>query len=214
MNGKKQAVLCVLLSVMIGTCVFIVNIAPVESSVGDSGYYVTLELSHYRDDVLLEKRVIEDDYILRNFVHMWLNILSGSRYVDAFINYKTVDVDNIERTPVVSKVYFANSLPQIRLGTGNNPVAVTDYQLQTQVLSQVIDDVEQWFSGNQFNVTADTTIVSDGTYSITESGLTIALYDVVTARQTLICRDTFSAINVINGDIIVVRYIFRFNVGV
>lgn len=211
LNSKQHTVLCVLLSVMIGTCLFIVNFAPVESSVNNGGYYVTLELSQYRDGELLQKQVIEDDYILRNFAHMMIVPLSGDRYGDATSTYKLTDVLNVERS--MTYLYLTNTMSRVRLGTGTDAVAVTNYKLQTEVLQQVPDDANIWVSGNEFNVTTDSTIVSDASYAITEAGLSIALYAGGDYRDTLICRDVFSPIQVANLDVIVVRYIFRFNVG-
>jgi len=179
-----------------------------------SGYYVTLELYQYREGELIDKRIIEDDYILRNWVYTWLNMLAGDRMGDAYNNYKLTDINNIERS-FTSKVWFSKTMDRVRLGTGTNPVAVTNYQLQTELFAQVPDDGHIWVTGNQFNVTTDATIVSDGSYSITECGLSIGIGDSVNvARDILICRDVFSPIAVNNADVIVVRYIFRFNLGV
>jgi len=214
MNGKKQAVLCVLLSVMIGTCMFMLSTSTVESVEDTNGYYVTLDISHYRDDVLLERQVIEDDYITRNFVYMWLNIFSGDRYADANADYRMTDIVNILRVPPTGYVYYDETTTRIRIGSGNTPVAITDYTIETPIASQFVDDVDIWYNGNEFNITADTTIVASGAYTIREAGVTIGYPDAgATARQTLMCRDVFSGISVVNGDVIILRYIFQFNVG-
>ena len=177
------------------------------------GYYVTLELYQYREGELIDKRVVEDDYILRNWVYLWLNILAGDRKAEARDDYKLIDIDNVERTFTLNKIYFNQYGGVIYLGTGSNPVAVTNYALQTEVLNQQVDDVHIWINGNQFNVTSDSTIVSDGSYTITEAGLTMGIH-LGAIYEVLICRDVFSGINVNIDDVIVVRYIFRFNLGV
>ena len=214
LNGKKQVVLCVLLSVMIGTCMFMMSASTVQSE-DVNGYYVTLDISQYRDDVLIDRRVITDDYILRNFAHMWLEILSGDRYLDALGDYKTTDISNVLRQGTATKFYIEDSKTTIRIGTDSTPVTVNDYKLETQVLSAIVDDGATWYNGDQFNVTADATIVSDGSYTITEAGLSISKTDGGDAdRHTLVCRDVFSGIAIVNGDVLVIRYIFQFNVGV
>jgi len=55
-------------------------------------------------------------------------------------------------------------------------------------------------------------MISDDSYSITEAGLIIGINTYFgTSEYILICRDVFSPIAILNGDVIVVRYIFRFN---
>ncbi len=190
---------------------FMVNASTVVTTEDASGFYVTLDISQYRDDVLIDKRVVEDDYILRNLVYVVLNMLSGHRSADASADYRPSDLDNVA-VVLSSKIYLTPTYASIRLGTGVNAVAVTNYKLQTEVLSQQVDDGTIWVTGNEFNVTADTTIVSDGSYSLTEAGL-VAGVGIGAPKYVLICRDVFAPIAVINGDVIVVRYIFRFNVG-
>ena len=212
MKNLYQYSAIIFISIILGSSLYILNnsVEAIEDE-NNGGYYVTLELYHYRGGELIDKRIIENDYILRNFVNMWLNILSGDRHTEARTDYKFRDITNTERTFPVSKVWFDENNAQIRLGTGANPVTVTNYKLQTEVLSQIIDDASIWVNVNQFNVTADTTIISDNSYSIKECGLSIEIADATTSRTTLICRDVFSAINVDNTDVIVIRYIFRFN---
>jgi len=214
MNGKKQAVLCVLLSVMIGISMFMVSASTVESINDESGFYVTLDISQYRDDVLLERRVIENDYILRNFAYLWLHMLCGDRYLDAITDYKTIDIDNVERAGKVATVFFDHDFGMIRIGTDSTPVAVTDYHLGTEAFQKVVDDAEIWYSSNEFNVTFDATIVSDGSYTITEAGLSAKYADTTSSLyHTLMNRDVFAGIAIVNGDVLVIRYIYRFNVG-
>ena len=211
MNGKRQAVLCVLLSVMIGTCMFMLSTSTVEAIEERTGNYIVLDMSQYREGELIHREVIEDDYILRNYARMWLYLLSGKRMADAGVDYRMTDRVNSEKPWITSKFYVNEDEAEIRLGTGSTPVAVTDYKLQTEVLNQLVDDSSIWTSGNEFNVTYDTTIVSDGSYTITEAGISI---DTVSSSDGfLMCRDVFSGISIVNGDVLVIRYIFRFNVG-
>ncbi len=193
---------------------FMLNTSQAVPSDVKEGFYVTLDISQYRDDVLISRQVIEDDYILRNMAYLWLNLLSGDRQIDANNDYKFTDVDNVLRTFHSLETSVQSSYASIRLGTGSDAVVVANYKLQTEVLSQAVDDGSIWVNGNEFNLTADATIVSDGTYGITEAGLSCGfLVAPTTMYNTLVCRDVFSAINVVSGDVIVIRYIFRFNVG-
>jgi len=189
------------------------NVIAVEDE-DKSGYYVTLELYQYREGELIDKRIIEDDYILRNLVHIFLLTLSGDRYGAAPARYPIYDINGVLRTGHTApgaSWFFTSSTATIRLGTGSNPVSITNYALQTQVMEQVVDDGEIWITVNQFNVTADSTMIADGAYAIRECGLSSAWREVSLTPEVLLCRDVFSAINVDAGDVITVRYIFRFN---
>jgi len=212
MRNIYQYSAIILISVILGSSLYMLNNNVVALEDEDKrGYYVTLELYQYRDGELIDKRIIEDDYILRNLAYLYLHALSGDRYSDSKDNYIFIDTDNAE-FQIVTKIYFKPSYATIKLGTGTNPVAVTNYKLQTEVLSQQVDDGTIWVVGNQFNVTADSTMVSDGSYSITEAGLKIGFGEIYASpKHFLICRDVFSPISVVNADVIVVRYIFRFN---
>ena len=215
MKTAHQITACLLISVILGSSLFYLTTpkALTDNDEDKSGYYVTLEIYQYRDGELIDKHIIEDDFILRNYAYMFINILSGERYADANNNYKVIDIDNVEHS-FTNQIYFGymHSHPaKIRLGTGTNPVAVTNYKLQTEVLNQVVDDGSIWVNGNQFNVTADSTMVSDGSYIITECGLSVGFGVSGGADSFLICRDVFSGITINNADVIVVRYIFRFN---
>lgn len=194
---------------------FMVSASTAETIEEANGYYVTLDISQYRDDVLIDRRVITDDYILRNYAYMWLNMFAGKKYASADDDYKIVDVNNVEYAFKSISVHFGGAgVPSyVGLGTGTSPVAVTDYHLQTRVLSEVVTDSTIWVSGNEFNVTADSTLVVNGTYSITESGLIVGYGTTIGTKMFLICRDVFDAIEVNNADVIIIRYIFRFNVG-
>ncbi len=215
MNGKRQAVLCVLISLMIGTSMFMLSISQAVPIEVKEGFYVTLDISQYRNDVLISRQVIDDDYILRNMPYLWINLLAGSRTGDAITDYKLNDIANVERTIHYNEIIVRPApYSYIRLGTDNTAVAVTNYALGAEVLKQVVDDGHIWVSVNEFNVTADTTIISDGAYTIKEAGLSIGVSDGTgSIREILICRDVFSGITIVNADVIIIRYIFRFNVG-
>jgi len=219
MRNIYQYSAIILISIILGSSLYMLNnnVEAMEDE-DKSGYYVTLEIYQYREGELIDKRVIEDDFILRNLVYSYLLMASGDRSLEAKANYKLIDLNNVAKilkTGFTSAwmFYAGGANPtSIRLGTGTNPVAVTNYKLQTEVLIQDVDDGHIWVSGNQFNVTADSTIVSDDSYSITECGLSVYWHADSGFCTILICRDVFSPIAVNNGDVIMVRYIFRFNV--
>ena len=208
MKTAHQITAILLISVILGSSLFYLTtpIALTDNDEDKSGYYVTLEIYQYREGELIDKHIVEDDFILRNWVYLWLNIFCGDRWSESN-DYKLQDIDNVERA-LPFNLWFVPEYAKIRLGTGTNPVTVTNYKLQTEVLSLLIDDGTVWVTGNQFNVTSDMTIVSDDSYSITEAGLSIRVID----YEYLICRDVFSPISVNLDDVIMVRYIFRFNI--
>jgi len=213
MKTVTQLIACFLISIILGTSLYgLTTPIALPDNDNEDGYFVTLELYQYRDGELIDTRIVEDDYILRNLVYIYLLGLAGDRSVESRAAYKIIDLTNVERTGSASSgLYFTSTDARIRVGTGSNPVSISNYALQTEVMTQVVDDGKIWSNGNQFNVTADSTMVSPSAYAIRECGLSVSWFDASAFKTVLICRDVFSAINLNAGDVLTVRYIFRFN---
>jgi hypothetical protein len=88
----------------------------------------------------------------------------------------------------------------IAVGTGTNSATATDTALQTEATSADVARASATASRVTTTVANDTaqlvkTFSPTGSYAITESGVFNA-----SSGVTLLCRQTFSAINVVNGD--------------
>lgn len=96
----------------------------------------------------------------------------------------------------------------IAVGTGTNAAAVTDTTLQTEITGSGLDRVSAAVSRVTTDVTNDsarliTTFSVTGTKAVTESGVLNA-----GAAGTLLARQVFSAVNVVNGDSLQVTWTF------
>lgn len=88
----------------------------------------------------------------------------------------------------------------IAVGTGTTAAAVGDTALQTEITDSGLARAQGTVSLQTTDTTNDTarvtkTFTVTGTKAVTESGVLNAA-----SSGTLLCRDTFSAINVVNGD--------------
>jgi hypothetical protein len=88
----------------------------------------------------------------------------------------------------------------IAVGTGTNAVAAADTTLQTETATSGVSRAAATVSLVTTSVTNDTaqwlkSFSVSGTVAVTESGVFNA-----SSSGTLLCRQTFSAINVVNGD--------------
>lgn len=94
----------------------------------------------------------------------------------------------------------------IAVGTGTNAFAATDVALQTESSTSGLSRAAGTVSLVTTTITNDTAQVLKsfsvtGTVAVTESGLFNA-----SSSVTLLCRQTFSAINVVNGDTLQVTW--------
>lgn len=94
----------------------------------------------------------------------------------------------------------------IAVGTGTNAVAATDTTLQTETSTSGLGRATSTVSLVTVNVTNDTSqwlksFSVTGTVAVTESGVLNAA-----SVGTLLCRQTFSAVNVANGDTLQVTW--------
>ncbi|MCL5436059.1 MAG: hypothetical protein M1275_03180 [Patescibacteria group bacterium] len=112
-------------------------------------------------------------------------------------------VTNAGFAGVASRINGAGSeaaFTYIAVGTGTNSATATDTALQTEVTGSGLARVSATASRVTTTVANDTaqlqtTFSVTGTVAVTESGVLNAA-----STGTLLCRQTFSAINVVNGD--------------
>lgn len=94
----------------------------------------------------------------------------------------------------------------IAVGTGTTAAAVTDTALQTETATSGLSRAAGTVSLVTTTVTNDTAQIAKtfsvtGTVAVTESGVLNA-----SSTGTLLCRQVFSAINVVNGDSLAVTW--------
>lgn len=112
-------------------------------------------------------------------------------------------VTNAGMAGIASRINGADSeaaFTYIAVGTGTTAAAVTDTTLETETAASGLSRAAATVSRQTTDVTNDTarltrTFTVTGTVAVTESGVFNAA-----SSGVLLCRQTFSAINVVNGD--------------
>ena len=209
MNRTKYQLVSIFLIIVIASQVIAYNnIAQTESESHEGGNFMMVELEHRNSEgELLDKRCIKDDLILRNMAY-WMAVQGGGTdYVEAQTTYRAKKTDGALVSHTNARIDFLATIASVYIGTGTTAPAVTDYALETSVMDELVVDRLYWNSGTQFNVTVDSLFLIDGTYAITEIGLSAGLE----GGQVLMARDTFTAINVVAGDTLTTRYFFLAN---
>jgi hypothetical protein len=157
--------------------------------------------------------------LLRNFTRwIWGEWLSGSATL--------YDVNNVARTDGYSYYHYINagagvSGYGIQVGTGTNPVTISDYKLQTQIAHgtgagqlsyQAVNVSGPTEDSNQsyFTITRNFNNGSGGTITVQEIGLVI--YNSSNTYYFLFARDLTGAIDVLNGKTLVTVYTLKVSV--
>jgi len=161
---------------------------------------VVLIIEQYRENELIYRMEKDDDLILRNIAGMFHQMIKGTDIEVSYV-YKLTDGGAL----VVSASTIANS--RIRIGTGTTTPAYADWKLETQVYVDEVEALMYSYSGLKMNATFYTTFNIVASYAITEAGLSAS----ISGYDSLVFRDTFSAINVISGDVLTVKYVMMFN---
>lgn len=205
----KQYALAVLIIILASQGVAYYKLSTA-SDEAKSGYYFMVEIEQRdADGNLVDKRCIEDDLILRNWAYWQTWQMSGDDFNDMRATYYPKDTTGASITvgsPFYDP-YITYTNAYMHIGEGAVAPAIGDYVLGSQVMQERITDRLFWESGTQFNCTFDCLFLIDGTYAITEVGMSTNLE----AKQMMVCRDTFPAINVNAGDTLLVRYFLLFN---
>lgn len=118
--------------------------------------------------------------------------------------------ETIKDTAAASNAESANtaaSAPTILAGTGGTAATVADYTMQTQT-ETVAATINAWSgSGSSGSFTVTGTITAGSNRAYQEVGLRVT----VNAHTYLICRDTFSTLNVSSGGTLAVTYTITFS---
>lgn len=188
---------------------YYLQISPVVNEVTNDGLptqsvNVILITEHYRDGELIEKQVKDDDLILDNFAKI---------IESAFHGYSAIPYAKPEDAGSVGLFggnNYEGSSSRIQIGTDNTAPATTDYLLIGKTYDESVEQVTFIISGNEMNVTAFCSFGITGTYGINEVGL---FYETQTDNDEIMaCRDVLpSTINVVDGDVLTVKYVLQFN---
>jgi len=179
------------------------RIQSIKETSGDGvsqSFNVVLIIEHYRESNLIYRLEKDDDLILRNVAGMFHYAIKGTDAETSYY-YKLADGS------LGSVGGVTSSLAQIRIGTGTTTPAYADWKLQTQVYADKIEELVYSDSVLEMNATFYTTFNIVSSYAITEAGLSSGL----APHDYLLFRDTFTAINVISGDLLTVKYVVMFN---
>jgi len=165
---------------------------------------VMLIIENERNGEILYRMEKEDDLILRSVAGIFHFMLKGNDAESSYL-YKITTGASYS---MVNNYGFGEPKSTIRIGTGTTPPAYEDWKLETEVYSDEIEAIGYTVSGLEMNATSLATFNILDTHAITEAGISVNYY---TLFDCLLFRDVFSAINVIPGDILTVKYIVMWN---
>lgn len=169
---------------------------------------VVLVIENERNGEIVHRMVKDDDLSLRSMAGLWLTMIKGTDVEVADVYRIT---DGVQTGILLHTSYHINPLnSMIRIGTGTTGATYIDWKLETEVYTDKVEAIGYSVAGLEMNCTFTATFNILGSYAITEAGVS-TIYDAFSNTEFLIFRDTFSAINVISGDILTVEYIIMFN---
>ena len=159
------------------------------------------------------KQIFQD-----NFIYTWL-LKNGLRLprIPVLFGYWSTSkmisnlVTNAGMAGVASRINGDGAeaaFTYIAVGTGTNAAAATDTTLQTEIVDSGLSRAAATASRVTTDVTNDTAQLSKsfsvtGTKAVTESGVLNAA-----STGVLLARQVFSAINVVNGDTLIITWKF------
>jgi hypothetical protein len=161
-----------------------------------------LAIQHIRGGRIIESYHKDDDLLVENMERMLSFFIEGQASESPLFTLTTGS------TASVSGLQWDTDDSYIACGTDTTTPSVADYDLTTQVDSNVVQAKSYTTNGYKMNVTLTTTIYFTDTYAIREFGL----FAVDGAAKVMFARDvSASPFNVVDGDILTVSYILRFN---
>jgi hypothetical protein len=173
----------------------------VKDTFGGQSIGVTLKVTLERDGEIIETRCKYKDLVLDNFVNITMGLFRGNDATS--IDYTRTNGGSIGVSP---SYFFEGESAVICIGDSNNAPSYDDFNLINRIDTETVEQIGYSQNGNEMNVTAVATFNIDGTYAITEYGLQGRL-----SHNVMLYRDTETALNVIDGDILTVLYITQLN---
>ena len=173
----------------------------IEDVFGGQSFGVELQVQVERDGEIVDSFIKNDDLVLDNFVNITMAMFRGDDSHDIYFQRTTGALTIFGGT-----TYFGGENARIQIGTGTTPPDYDDYELVNGLTTEVVEQISYSESGNQMNITAVATWNIDNTYAITEYALR---GDV--GYTCLVFRDVADAVNVIDGDILTVKYVIQLN---
>lgn len=204
------------LSVYYGLTLNKVNIANKDEIIETSGngfgqsLGIVLIIENERDGEIIYRMEKDDDLALRNLAGFTHYMIKGSE--DEISNsYRIttgasvpIDLDDSSHNILCLKA-------TMYVGIGTTAPTYEDWKLETETYEDYTEAIGYSVNGLQMNATYVTTFNIDDTYAITEAGFSINFYYNAVYMDFLVFRDVFSAINVVSGDLLTVKYVVMFN---
>ena len=170
---------------------------------------VILIIEHERNGEIIYRMTKDDDLTLRNVAGIMHFIIKGVE-IENSLGYKittgaqfTLDIDS-------TVDYIHAYMAEMHIGTGTTAPTYEDYKLETSIYNEQTEAIGYSVSSLQMNATYVVTFNIDNTYAITEAGFVGRVVNGGT-NEIMLFRDVFSAINVISGDLLTVKYVVMFN---
>jgi hypothetical protein len=160
-----------------------------------------------RDGEMVNTQYVENDYLLRNFAYIFMNMFRGD---SASIELRETD-GTYKGGFGTFALHFSRNTADVIVGSSDTAVALDDYALGNQVQAE---NVEEWYLSNisnEYNITVISNIAANADYNLKEVGIIVVLDNA--DNYYLLCRDVITTVPISTGDIITVRYVWRFNVG-
>ena len=171
---------------------------------------IVLIIENERNGEVISRMEKNDDLALRNLAGLMHYIMKGSD-VEPSTAYKLTDGSSFALDlDDSSSDYIMNLYTAMHIGTGITAADYEDYKLETSVYNDRIEALGYSVAGLQMNATFVTTFNIDNTHAITEAGFTFYTKNGGN-NHCMLFRDVFSAINVISGDLLTVKYVIMFN---
>lgn len=169
---------------------------------------IVLVIENERNGEIIYRMEKDDDLALRSLAGLIHMMLRGS---DAELSYGYKLVGGGIQQYYIDQMakYIMKTKSSMYVGTGTTAPTYEDYNLETQIYVDEVEALGYSVSGLQMNATFVTTFNILNTYAITEAGFTF--WANIENSHFMVFRDVFSAVNVVSGDLLTVKYIIMFN---
>jgi len=169
---------------------------------------IVLIIEQERNGELIYRMEKDDDLATRSLAGLIHLMIRGS---DAEPSYGYKLIGGAQEAYTIDQFgkYISQYKSNVYIGTGTTAPTYLDYKLETSVYDDETEAIAYSVDGLQMNATYYTTFNIVNTYAITEAGY--AFYGSDEASYFMIFRDVFSAINVVSGDLLTVKYVVMFN---
>ena len=222
LNKTEKITVCVSFALLLVSSLLFSGLLKIETSkpfvgLDENGLQVTLNVKVYDANGNLKAEMCkDDDLVLSNFGNLLAGVFedldgNGNYPPDSFTETDSTTSNILCRYTEVVAFWeppgSGISGGHIGIGNGTNAPAISDYNLQTQILAWEEVGDPTYSTGN---VSLSATFTSDDSYNITEAGF---LMKTDTELLILMFRDTFNAVEVVATDTVTVTYVIMLSSG-